>query len=156
KHTGPALSPFNAWVLLKGLETLALRIEAQTATAARIAAFLEGHPRVARVLYPGLESHPQHALARRQMRGGGTVLAFRTGGGRTRAFSVLDRLRLIAISNNLGDAKSLATHPASTTHSRIPEAERAAMGITEDLIRVSVGLEEAEDLIADLDRALAP
>ncbi len=156
KHTGPALSPFNAWVLLKGLETLALRIDAQTATAARIAAFLEGHPRVARVLYPGLESHPQHALARRQMRGGGTVLAFRTGGGRARAFSVLDRLRLIAISNNLGDAKSLATHPASTTHSRIPEAERAAMGIAEDLIRVSVGLEEAEDLIADLDRALVP
>ncbi len=155
KHTGPALSPFNAWVLLKGLETLPLRVAAQNETAGRLAAFLEAHPAVERVLYPGLESHPQYHLARRQMQGGGTVLAFRTGGGRERAFAVLDRLRLIAISNNLGDAKSLATHPASTTHSRIPEAERLAMGITEDLIRVSVGLEEAEDLIADLDRALA-
>ncbi len=155
KHTGPALSPFNAWVLLKGLETLALRVEAQSATAAALAAFLDAHPRVARVFYPGLEGHPRHALARRQMRGGGTVLAFRTGGGRERAFTVLDRLRLIAISNNLGDTKSLATHPASTTHSRIPAAERAAMGVTEDLIRISVGLEETEDLIADLDRALA-
>ncbi len=155
KHTGPALSPFNAWVLLKGLETLPLRIEVQNATAGRLAAFLEAHPGVERVFYPGLEGHPGHALARRQMKGGGTVLAFRTGGGRARAFAVLDRLRLIAISNNLGDAKSLATHPASTTHSRIPEAERLAMGITEDLIRISVGLEEAEDLIADLDRALA-
>ncbi len=155
KHTGPALSPFHAWLLLKGLETLPLRVAAQTESALRIARFLSQHPAVQEVIHPGLECHPQHALARRQMAGGGTVLAFRTGGGRRRAFEVLNRLRLIAISNNLGDSKSLATHPASTTHSRIPAPERMAMGITEDLLRLSVGLEDVRDLEEDLDQALA-
>ncbi|HEX6012810.1 MAG TPA: O-succinylhomoserine sulfhydrylase [Geminicoccaceae bacterium] len=154
RNTGPGLSPFNAWVLLKGLETLALRVRAQTDAAARIARWLEADPRVPQVLYPGLESHPQHELARRQMTGGGSLLAFRVGGGRADAFAVLNRLELIGISNNLGDAKSLITHPASTTHSKIAAAERLAVGITEDLVRLSVGLEDVEDLTEDLDRAL--
>jgi O-succinylhomoserine sulfhydrylase len=155
KHTGPALSPFNAWVLLKGLETLALRVEEHSRNGLAVARFLEQHPGVERVLHPGLESHPQHALARRQMAGGGNLLAFRTGGGRARAFAVLNRLRLILISNNLGDAKSLITHPATTTHERFSAEQRATLGITDDLLRLSVGLEDPADLIADLDRALA-
>jgi O-succinylhomoserine sulfhydrylase len=154
KHTGPALSPFNAWVLLKGLETLALRVEEHSRNALALARFLEAHPGVDGVLHPGLESHPQHALARRQMSGGGGLLAFRTGGGRARAFAVLNRLRLITISNNLGDTKSLITHPATTTHERFSAAERARLGIGEDLLRLSVGLEDPADLIADLDQAL--
>ncbi len=154
KHTGPALSPFNAWVLLKGLETLALRVEEHSRNALAVARFLEAHPGVDGVLHPGLESHPQHALARRQMTGGGGLLAFRTGGGRARAFAVLNRLRLITISNNLGDTKSLITHPATTTHERFSAAERARLGIDEDLLRLSVGLEDPADLIADLDQAL--
>ena len=154
RNTGPGLSPFNAWVLLKGLETLSLRVRAQSAAALELARFLEGHPRVGRVLYPGLESHPQHELARRQMKGGGTLLAFRVGGGRPEAFALVNRLRLIKISNNLGDTKSLITHPSSTTHSKIVAAEREAVGITEDLLRLSVGLEDVEDLKEDLDRAL--
>jgi O-succinylhomoserine sulfhydrylase len=154
RNTGPGLSPFNAWVLLKGLETLDLRVRAACDAAARIARFLEAHPRIERVLYPGLESHPQHALARRQMQAGGTLVAFAVGGGRADAFAVENRLELIKISNNLGDAKSLITHPASTTHSKIAAAERLSVGITEDLLRLSVGLEDIEDLIADLDRAL--
>jgi len=154
RNTGPGLSPFNAWVLLKGLETLDLRVRAACDAAARIARFLEAHPRIERVLYPGLESHPQHALARRQMQAGGTLVAFAVGGGRADAFAVENRLELIKISNNLGDAKSLITHPASTTHSKIAAAERLSVGITEDLLRLSVGLEDVEDLIADLDRAL--
>jgi O-succinylhomoserine sulfhydrylase len=156
KHTGPTLSPFNAWVLLKGLETLALRVEEQSRNALAVARFLEAHPGVERVLHPGLESHPQHALARRQMSAGGSLLALRTGGGRARAFAVLNRLRLILISNNLGDAKSLITHPATTTHVRFSAAERARLGIADDLLRLSVGLEDPADLIADLDQALAP
>ena len=155
KHTGPAMSPFNAWVLLKGLETLALRVEAHDRNGLAVARFLEDHPGVEQVLHPGLESHPQHALARRQMSGGGNLLAFRTGGGRARAFAVLNRLRLILISNNLGDAKSLITHPATTTHERFSAAERARLGITEDLLRLSVGLEDPADIIADLDAALS-
>ncbi len=155
KHTGPALSPFNAWVLLKGLETLELRMAAHGRSALTIARFLEAHPGVETVLHPGLKSHPQHALARRQMADGGSLVAFRTGGGQARAFRVLNRLRLIAISNNLGDAKSLITHPATTTHQRFPAEERAALGITDDLLRLSVGLEDPADLIADLDQALA-
>jgi O-succinylhomoserine sulfhydrylase len=155
KHTGPALSPFNAWVLLKGLETLDLRVREQGANALAVARFLEGHSGVERVLYPGLESHPQHALARRQMAGGGSLVAFEVGGGRARAFAVLNRLRLIAISNNLGDAKSLITHPATTTHERFTPEERLAMGIGEDLLRLSVGLEDVADVIEDLDAALA-
>jgi O-succinylhomoserine sulfhydrylase len=155
KHTGPALSPFNAWVLLKGLETLDLRVREQTGNAEAVARFLEGHPGVERVLYPGLESHPQHALARRQMAGGGSLVAFEVGGGRARAFAVLNRLRLIAISNNLGDAKSLITHPATTTHERFKPEERLEMGIGDDLLRLSVGLEDVDDLLEDLDGALA-
>jgi O-succinylhomoserine sulfhydrylase len=155
KHTGPALSPFNAWVLLKGLETLALRVEEHSRNGLAVARFLEAHPGVEGVLYPGLESHPQHALARRQMTGGGNLLAFRTGGGQARAFAVLNRLRLILISNNLGDAKSLITHPATTTHERFSAAERARLGIADDLLRLSVGLEDPADLIADLDQALS-
>ena len=154
KHTGPALSPFNAWTLTKGLETLDLRVREHVANAMTIAGFLESHPKVRRVLYPGLPSHPQHELARRQMSAGGGLVAFYVGGGRERAFAVLNRLKLIAISNNLGDAKSLVTHPCSTTHSRIPEAERRQLGIDEDLVRLSVGLESPEDLMADLDQAL--
>jgi O-succinylhomoserine sulfhydrylase len=154
KHTGPALSPFNAWVLLKGLETLPLRVEEQSRNGLAVARFLVQHPGVEQVLHPGLESHPQHALARRQMTGGGNLLAFRTGGGQARAFAVLNRLRLILISNNLGDAKSLITHPATTTHERFSAEARARLGITDDLVRLSVGLEDPADLIADLDQAL--
>jgi O-succinylhomoserine sulfhydrylase len=154
KNTGPSLSPFNAWVLLKGLETLELRVRAHASAAAEIAAFLETHRGVERVLYPGLESHPQHALARRQMASGGGLVALRVGGGQARAFEVLNRLRLIGISNNLGDAKSLITHPSTTTHYRFAEAHRLELGITPDLLRLSVGLEDPADLIADLDQAL--
>ena len=155
KHTGPALSPFNAWVLLKGLETLDLRVRQHCQNALAIARFLEEHAGAPEVLYPGLPSHPQHALARRQMSGGGGMVALRTGGGQARAFAVLNRLQLIAISNNLGDAKSLITHPATTTHQRFSAAERARLGITDDLLRLSVGLEDPADLIEDLDQALA-
>jgi O-succinylhomoserine sulfhydrylase len=155
KHTGPTLSPFNAWVLLKGLETLDLRLRQHCHNALAIARFLEQHPDVPEVRHPDLPSHPQHELARRQMSGGGGVVALRTGGGQARAFAVLNRLRLIAISNNLGDAKSLITHPATTTHQRFSAEERARLGITDDLLRLSVGLEDPEDLIEDLDQALA-
>ena len=155
KHTGPSLSPFNAWILLKGLETLDLRVEQHGRNALAVARFLEEHPGAAEVRYPGLPGHPQYQLAARQMSGGGGVMALRTGGGQARAFAVLDRLELIAISNNLGDAKSLITHPATTTHQRFSAEERARLGITDDLLRLSVGLEDPADLIEDLDRALA-
>ncbi|MGH6915245.1 MAG: trans-sulfuration enzyme family protein, partial [Geminicoccales bacterium] len=155
KHTGPALSPFNAWVMLKGLETFTLRVAQHCAGALQVARFLEEHPGVERTLYPGLPSHPQHVLARRQMAGGGGLVAFRTGGGQERAFAVLNRLRLIGISNNLGDAKSLITHPATTTHQRFSPEARAALGIGDDLLRLSVGLEDPLDLLEDLDQALA-
>jgi O-succinylhomoserine sulfhydrylase len=154
RNTGPGMSPFNAWVLLKGLETLPLRVRAMSDGAARLARWLESHDRIERVLYPGLESFPQADLARRQMAGGSSLIAFRVGGGRADAFAVLNRLRLIKISNNLGDAKSLMTHPASTTHSKIALEERLSIGITEDLLRLSVGLEDVEDLMSDLDQAL--
>ena len=154
RNTGPGISPFNAWVLLKGLETLPLRMQAMGEAATRLARWLESHAAVEAVLYPGLESFPQHELARRQMKGGGSLVAFRVGGDRATAFAVLNRLRLIKISNNLGDAKSLMTHPASTTHSKIAAAERQSVGITEDLLRLSVGLEDVEDLMGDLDQAL--
>ena len=153
RHTGPSMSPFNAWVLLKGLETLAVRVERQCRTALRIARWLEGRAGVRRVLYPFLKSHPQAELARRQMADGGTVVTFTIKGGRREAFALLNALRLIPISNNLGDAKSLATHPASTTHHRIGAEGRAAVGIGDDMIRLSVGLEHPDDLIGDLDRA---
>lgn len=154
RHTGPALSPFNAWILLKGLETLGLRLDQHCANARALAEFMSEQPGVARVLYPGLGDGPQAQLARRQMRQGGTILAFELEGGKAHAFQVLNALKLIDISNNLGDAKSLVTHPATTTHQRVPAEERAAMGIGEGLVRLSVGLEDVEDLKADLAQAL--
>lgn len=154
KHTGPTLSPFNAWVLLKGLETLEIRLREQCRTALKLARFLEEHDAVESVIYPGLEGHPQHDLARRQMSAFGSLLAFRVGGDQQRAFDVMNAFRLIAISNNLGDAKSLVTHPTTTTHQRLSTDERQTLAITDDLMRLSVGLEDAEDLMQDLDRAL--
>ena len=155
KHTGGSMSPFTAWVLLKGLETLDLRVRAQAHTAAHLAAHLDGHAKLARVIYPGLASHPQHAVAAAQMEGGGTVLAIDVAGGQEAAFRVLNALRLFTISNNLGDAKSIATHPATTTHQRLPDDQKAALGITPGVIRLSCGLEDTGDLAADLDSALA-
>jgi O-succinylhomoserine sulfhydrylase len=155
RHTGPSLSPFNAWVLLKGLETLDLRVERMCANAAAVASFLEGRSEVAKVLYPGLESHPQHALAQRQMSAGGTIVSFDIAGGKAAAFDFLDRLRLVEISNNLGDAKSLITHPATTTHQRLAPEERATLGIGDGLVRLSVGLEDVEDIKSDLNQAMA-
>jgi O-succinylhomoserine sulfhydrylase len=158
RHTGPAISAFNAWTMLKGLETLAVRVNHSNASAQRIAAFLESHPSVEWVKYPFLESHPQYELAKRQMRGGGTVVTFALaaaeGAGKQRAFEVLDKLRLIDISNNLGDAKSLITHPATTTHRAMGPEGRAAIGLGDAVARISIGLEGTEDLIADLDQAL--
>jgi O-succinylhomoserine sulfhydrylase len=154
RHTGPSLSPFNAWVMLKGLETLPLRLARHAENSIAVARFLERRQRVERVLFPGLPSHPQHALAKRQMTGYGSVVAFEVPGGKAAAFRVLDALRLIDISNNLGDAKSLITHPATTTHQRLKPEEREALGITDGLVRLSVGLEDPADLIEDLDDAL--
>jgi O-succinylhomoserine sulfhydrylase len=153
RHTGPALSPFNAWVLLKGLETLSIRLERQASTAEALARLLEGHGAARNVRYPWLASHPQHDLARRQMRTGGTVVSFDLG-SRNAAFAFLDALAIVDISNNLGDTKSLATHPLTTTHRAMAEADRTAMGITPGLVRLSVGLETPADLAADLERAL--
>ena len=155
RNTGPTMSPFNAWVMLKGLETLSLRVRHQTASAVTIAERLEQHPRVRRVLHPWLPSHPQHDLARRQMLGGGTIVTVEVDGGQAEAFAVLDALRLVDISNNLGDAKSLITHPATTTHRRLGPEGRAAQGITDGVVRLSVGLEDTDDLLDDLDRALS-
>jgi O-succinylhomoserine sulfhydrylase len=159
RHTGPALSAFNAWVLLKGLETLAIRVEHCNTSAQRIAEFLEGHPAVSWVRYPYLASHPQYDLAKRQMSGGGTVVTFALdvseSAGKQRAFEVLDKLRLINISNNLGDAKSLVTHPATTTHRAMGPEGRAAIGLGDNVVRISVGLEGTDDLIADIDYALS-
>ena len=154
RHTGPSLSPFNAWLLLKGMETLDLRVERMSRSAALVAAFLEGHAKIERVLYPGLASHPQRALAARQLEGGGTLLAFSVKGGKEAAFRCLNALKLILISNNLGDARSLVTHPATTTHFRLKPEERAVLGIDDGLIRLSVGLEDPADLTDDLGRAL--
>jgi O-succinylhomoserine sulfhydrylase len=154
RNTGPTLSPFNAWLLLKGLETLALRVDAASRSAAAIADFLTTEPGVTRVWYPTRADHPQQDLARRQMSAGGTVVTFEVTGGKDGAFRVMNGFRLIAISNNLGDAKSLATHPATTTHMRIGEDERARLGITDGVVRVSVGLEDPDDLKDDLRQAL--
>jgi O-succinylhomoserine sulfhydrylase len=160
KHTGPSLSPFNAWVLLKALETLELRAKRQAESAAALADMLAGHPAVSRLYYPGHASHPQLALARRQMTCGGTVIAFDVKGGKRAAFDFCRALEIVKISNNLGDAKSLVTHPATTTHQRLKEEERAVLGISDGLIRLSVGLEDVEDLSEDLvqalERAVAP
>jgi len=154
RNTGPTLSPFNAWVLLKGLETLALRVEAGCRAAAEIADFLAAQPAVTRVWYPTRADHPQSELARAQMSAGGTVVTFEVAGGKSPAFQALNALRLIAVSNNLGDSKSLATHPATTTHMRIGAEERTRLGITDGVIRLSVGLEHPADLMQDLGQAL--
>ena len=155
RNTGPSLSPFNAWLLLKGMETLALRVGAGCEAAAAIADCLAAQPGVTRVWYPTRDDHPQRALAMRQMTAGGTVVTFEVAGGKNGAFSVMNAFRLIAVSNNLGDSKSLATHPATTTHMRIGAEERAKLGITDGVIRVSIGLEDPEDLKEDLAQALA-
>jgi len=154
RHTGPSMSPFNAWVLLKGLETLSLRVGRMAASALELARALESHPKVARVIYPWLESHPQHDLAKKQMYGGGTVVTFELVGGKTEAFKVMNALEVVDISNNLGDAKSLITHPATTTHRRLGAEARLAVGITDGVLRVSVGLEDIRDLVEDFERAL--
>ena len=154
RHTGPSLSPFNAWLLLKGLETLDLRVERQCCTAAAIAQYLETHPKIARVLYPGLPSHPQYELARRQMKQGGSLVCFDVAGDKAGCFRFLDALRLVDISNNLGDSKSLVTHPATTTHSRLKPEERAEVGISDALVRFSAGLEAKTDLLSDIEMAL--
>ncbi len=154
RHTGPSMSPFNAWVMLKGLETLELRVERHCANALKVARFLEGRAGVMRVLYPGLPSHPQAELAGRQMKGGSALVAFEIEGGKERAFRTVNSLATIDISNNLGDAKSLITHPATTTHQRLSPEGRARLGIGDGLLRLSVGLEDADDLIEDLDQAL--
>jgi len=155
RNTGPSLSPFNAWVLLKGLETLVLRLDAGCRAAAAMADFLATRREVSRVWYPARADHPQAALARAQMSAGGTVVTFEVSGGKAAAFRVMNALRLIVISNNLGDSKSLITHPATTTHLRIGAEERARLGITDGVIRLSVGLEDVEDLMDDLGQALA-
>jgi O-succinylhomoserine sulfhydrylase len=159
RHTGPALSPFNAWTLVKGLETLRLRVDASVASALRIARFLEDDPRVGWVKYPFLQSHPQYELAKEQMSGGGTVVTFELAEldgveGKKRAFDVLNGLRVIDISNNLGDSKSLITHPATTTHRAMGPEGRAAIGLGDSVVRLSVGLEGVDDLLGDLDQAL--
>ncbi|HKL65084.1 MAG TPA: O-succinylhomoserine sulfhydrylase [Roseovarius sp.] len=154
KHTGGSMSPFTAWIMLKGLETIDLRVRAQAATALQIAGALQDDARLARVIYPGHPSHAQHDLVTAQMGQGGTVLALDLAGGQEAAFRFLNALDIVLISNNLGDAKSIATHPATTTHQRLPDATKAQLGITPGLVRLSVGLEDAGDLIDDLMRAL--
>ena len=155
RQTGPALSPFNAWVMLKSLETLPLRVREQMRSAEQVADHLAGKPGVARVLYPSRKDHPQHALAMRQMSGGGTVVAIELSGSKAAAFRFANALQIMKISNNLGDAKSLITHPATTTHQRLSPETRAEMGIGDGLLRLSIGLEDVRDLIDDFDRALA-
>jgi O-succinylhomoserine sulfhydrylase len=155
RTAGPSISPFNAWVILKGLETLRIRMEAQSAAALELARWLERQPQVARVYYPGLPSHPQHALAMRQQQSGGAIVSFEVKGGREQAWKVVDATRLISITANLGDTKSTITHPASTTHGRISAEARTASGIQESLLRVAVGLESVADIQADLARGLA-
>ena len=154
KHTGPAMSPFNAWVMLKGLETLALRVERQTRTASRLADVLAEHPAVARLIYPGRADHPQAEVVRRQMKAGSTMLALELKGGKEAAFRASNALKIVKMSNNLGDARSLITHPATTTHQSVAEEARLELGITDGLLRLSVGLEHEDDLAADLLTAL--
>ena len=154
RQTGPSISPFNAWVLLKGLETLAVRVRAQTETAARVADMLATHPKISRLLYPGREDHPQAALVKKQMRAGSTLVGFEVKGGKAGAFRFLNGLKISRISNNLGDSKSLVTHPATTTHQRLAPEARAELGISEGFVRFSAGLEHPDDLIEDLHAAL--
>jgi O-succinylhomoserine sulfhydrylase len=154
RQTGPAMSPFNAWVLLKGLETLAVRVQRQTDTAATVAVALSEHPKITRLIYPGRPDHPQAQVAHRQMRAGSTLVAFEVEGGKAGAFRFQDALRLVRISNNLGDAKSLITHPATTTHQRLTPAARAELGISDGMVRLSLGLEHPDDICEDLMAAL--
>jgi O-succinylhomoserine sulfhydrylase len=154
RQTGPSMSPFNAWVMLKGLETLPARVRQQTASAAAVANALADHPKVSRLIYPGRPDHPQADVVRKQMRGGSTLIAFEVAGGKKGAFAFQDALKLVRISNNLGDAKSLITHPATTTHQRITQQQRNELGITDGMVRLSVGLEHPDDLIEDLMTAL--
>jgi O-succinylhomoserine sulfhydrylase len=154
RHTGPSLSPFNAWVLLKGIETLELRIAQHCRNAAEVATYLSGLDGITRIRYPGLESHPQHALAKQQMADFGSLVTFDVDGGKARAFRFLDALKLIDISNNLGDTKSLVTHPATTTHQRLSPEDRQGLGISDSLVRLSVGLEDVADVMDDLTQAL--
>jgi O-succinylhomoserine sulfhydrylase len=154
RTAGPALSPFNAWIVLKGMETLRVRMEAQSKSTLDIARWLEAQPAVERVHYPWLESHPQHALAKKQQSAGGAVLSFVVKGGREAAWRVIDNAKLISITANFGDVKSTLCHPATTTHGRIAKAEREASGIVEGLVRLAVGLEDVEDIRADLARGL--
>ena len=155
KHTGGSLSPFNAWVMLKSLETMDLRVRAQAETAQKVAEAMQGAAGLARVIYPGLADHPQHDLNAAQMQGGGTMMALELDGGKEAAFRFLNALRIVLISNNLGDAKSIITHPATTTHQRLSEDQRKVLGITPGLLRLSIGLEDAGDIVADLKGALA-
>jgi O-succinylhomoserine sulfhydrylase len=155
RHTGPALSPFNAWVLVKSLETLDLRMARHCDSAEQVAEFLARHPKIASVAYPTRKDHPQRALAKKQMSRGGNVVTFAIKGGQKAAFKFLNKLQLVDISNNLGDAKSLITHPATTTHQRLPAETRKLYGIGDDMLRLSVGLEDVADLIDDLAQALA-
>jgi len=154
RTAGPSMSPFNAWVFLKGLETLSLRMKAHCASASVVAEWLEGHPAVRRVHFPGLVSHPQHEIARRQQRGPGGIVSFEVKGGRKAAWKVIDSTRMVSITANLGDAKTTVTHPATTTHGRLSPEDKERAGITEGLIRVAVGLEDARDIRADLERGL--
>ena len=154
RQTGPSMSPFNAWVLLKGLETLAVRVRAQTETAAAVADALAQHPKISRLIYPGRADHPQAAMVKKQMRAGSTLVGFEVKGGKAGAFRCLNALKMARISNNLGDAKSLVTHPATTTHQRLTPEARAELGISEGFIRFSAGLEHRDDLIEDLQAAL--
>ncbi|MDA8424864.1 MAG: O-succinylhomoserine sulfhydrylase [Treponema sp.] len=154
RQTGPSISPFNAWVMLKSLETVDLRVREHARNADAVARFLEGHAKIGRVLYPGLKSHPQHELAMKQMEMGGNIVAFEVNGGKEAAFRFANGLKVIKISNNLGDAKSLITHPATTTHQRLTQEQRADLGIGEGMLRLSVGLEDVQDLIEDIDAAL--
>ena len=154
RQTGPSMSPFNAWVLLKSLETLAVRVRRQTDSAATLAVALAEHPKISRLIYPGRPDHPQAAIAQKQMRGGSTLVAFEIKGGKKAAFRFQDALKLVRISNNLGDAKSLITHPATTTHQRLTPAQRAEIGVTDGLVRLSVGLEHPDDIVEDVLGAL--
>jgi len=155
RHTGPAMSPFNAWTLLKGIETLPLRVKQQTENASRIADFLAGESKVARVIYPGRKDHPQADIIARQMTGGSTLVCFELKGGKEAAFALQDALEIVRISNNLGDAKSLITHPATTTHKNLTDEARAELGISAGTVRFSAGIEDGDDLIEDFARALA-
>ncbi|EAU41780.1 O-succinylhomoserine sulfhydrylase [Fulvimarina pelagi HTCC2506] len=154
RHTGPAMSPFNAWTLLKGLETLPLRVKQATASAARIADYLADHPKIARVFYPGRDDHPDAAVAKKQMTGGSTLIAFEMKGGKREAFAFANGLELVLLTNNLGDAKTLTTHPATTTHKNLSQEARDQLGISDGLMRLSVGIEDTDDILEDIEGAL--